>query len=183
VRNRASITPCKQSIGPGCTNRSVGAGHAWCALRAIVALGAAVFCVGCVTPPDISITAVNVVEVGQEASEVSIMMSLENASEVPIKLDMWDYRFAIGGHSYSGQWSAGLTIPPKQTVTTSIPAVLPTAAAVSATSSWRVGGSVTFLAPSRLAEVLFELGLNRPSASFNGAGTTVGSGGPAPSAG
>lgn len=186
----APFTPCKRSIPAGCTNRAVraasdpsGGARSWRhSARLLASLMGAALCAGCVAPPEISVTAANLVEVGEDASEFSIEMSLENTSEVPIKLDMWDYRFTIGSNSYSGRWSAALTIPPTQKVIATIPAVLPNSTGIAAESSWRVGGDVTFLAPSRLAEVLFELGLNRPTASFSGSGTAIGKGGTIPSA-
>ena len=41
---------------------------------------------------------------------------------------------------------------------------------------------MTFLAPSRLAEVLYEIGLSRPTQTFSGSGTGAGRGGEVPSA-
>jgi len=138
---------------------------------------------GCVSAPDISISSVDVVEIGEAATELAVRIDLENPNDVPVKLDMWDYRFSIGSDAYSGRWSAGITVPPKEKVTASIPAVVPNSSTPGPASAWRTSGSVTFLAPSRLAEALFELGLNRPSASFSGNGTSIGSAGAPPNAG
>jgi len=181
ARRREPTTTCKQWPSSGCTEfpvRATNDGTARLAVSAALLLMAA----GCVAPPQISVTDVAVVEVGEEASQLAIRVTLENNDDVPVKLDMWDYRFTMGSQSYAGRWSAGITLPPKQTVSASIPAVVGQSASLGSGSAWQVGGHVTFLAPSRLAEALFELGLNRPSASFSGRGDTIGQGGEIPSA-
>ncbi len=130
--------------------------------------------------PVITVTAVDVVEVGEEASELAIRLELHNDADVPVKLDMWSYGLQAANARYSGRWSAGITVPPQETVKASIPAVIPNSASPGPSCAWTSSGSVTFLAPSRLAEVLFELGLNRPSTSFSGSGASMGAGGPVP---
>ena len=178
-------TTCKRCPASGCTENSVDeAGRGATPLRgglavlSLLTLGAML--PGCVAPPDISIDAVDVVEVGESTVELAIRVVLENREDVPVKLDMWDYHLDSCSGRYQGRWSAGLTIPPNETVRTSIPAVVPGGAMGTPSCTWRSGGSVTFMAPSRLAEVLFELGLNRPSASFSGTGDALGRGGPVP---
>lgn len=127
-------------------------------------------------------TSVDVVEVGEAATELAIRIELKNNSDAPVKLDIWDYRMTACGGSYSGRWSAGITLPPEQVVKASIPAVVPGTDLPIDTCAWSTGGHVTYLTPSRLAEMLFELGLNRPTASFSQSGATLGTGGPVPSA-
>lgn len=127
-------------------------------------------------------TSVDLVEIGEDATEVAIRLELHNAADVPVKLEMWSYSLSASGERYSGRWSAGITVPAGETVSAAIPAVLPNSASPGPASAWRTSGWVTYLAPSRLAEVLFELGLNRPSQSFSGSGDGMGMGGTVPPA-
>lgn len=151
---------------------------ATCAVAQAVLAVVLVFAVGCVPSPKITVTSVDLVEVGEEASELAIRLSLHNDADVPVKLDMWSYHLQAAGATYSGRWSAGITVPPMETVNASIPAVIPNSASPGPKCAWSSGGSVTYLAPSRIAEVLFELGLNRPSTTFSGRGDSMGVGAP-----
>lgn len=154
--------------------------HATRALRAAAWIGCAGLASACVPSPQITVTGVDVVEIGEDASELAIRMTLKNDADVPVKLDIWSYSLQAAGARYSGRWSAGITIPPQESVSASIPAVIPNSASPGPNCAWTSGGTVTFLAPSRLAEVLFELGLNRPSTGFSGSGESMGTGGPVP---
>lgn len=137
---------------------------------------------GCVPSPEIRVQRVDLVEVGEDASELAIHLELHNKADVPVKLEIWDYSLSAAATRYAGRWSAGITIPPGETMNAVIPAVLPNAASPGPTTAWSASGSVTYLAPSRLAEALFELGLNRPSQSFSGRGDGIGTGGQVPRA-
>ena len=138
---------------------------------------------GCAVPPQITVRSVDVVAQGQNAVQVAIRMDMRNDSDEPVKLDMWEYSLTGAGQRvYSGRWSAGMTLPPRETVVASIPAVVPGAVPPGEGWAWSTSGNVTFLAPSRLAEVLYEIGLSRPTQTFSGSGTGAGRGGEVPSA-
>ncbi|MBM4112932.1 MAG: hypothetical protein FJ253_06095 [Phycisphaerae bacterium] len=170
------MTTCKHRVGSDHAALPAGAAALAATLAALAASS------GCVPSPKITITSVDVVEVGEQASELAIRLTLLNDADVPVKLDMWSYHLRAAGATYSGRWSAGITVPAMETVNASIPAVIPNSASPGPGCAWTSGGSVTYLAPSRLAEVLFELGLNRPSTGFSGAGPSMGTGGPVPEA-
>ncbi len=138
----------------------------------------------CTTPPGVSISAVDVVEVGSGTSEVAIRFQLTNSTAVPIRIDTWEYTLRVRGQQvYSGEWVAAITIPPESRLLTAIPAVVPAASRPGPDSPWGVSGSVHYLETSRFSQLLFDLGLNRPSTSFSSTGAGMGSGGTIPSAG
>ena len=152
-------------------------------LRAAAAAALALLS-ACTTAPVINVTALDVVERGESTSEVAVRLEIQNLTGVPVRLDTWDYSLQVAGRGvYSGQWVAAITIPPESRVLTAIPAVVKNADLPGPAASWSVNGWIRYLEPTRFSQLLFDLGLNRPSALFGGRGTSVGSGGSVPSAG
>jgi len=138
----------------------------------------------CATPPVITVTGMDVVETGVNTSEVALRLEIQNTTGLPIRLDTWDYNLLVGeSQVYNGAWVASITIPPESRVLTAIPAVISNVDLPNANASWRVRGWIRYLEPNRFSQMLYDLGLNRPSAGFSGDGTKVGSGGSVPSAG
>lgn len=140
--------------------------------------------VGCGTPPGIRVTGVDVVERSQDSSEVAVRLEIQNPTGAPIRLDTWDYSLQVGGRTvYSGVWVASITVPPESRVLTAIPAVVPNADNPGEAAAWSVGGWIRYLEPTRFSQLLYDLGLNRPSTTFDGRGDRMGQGGSVPSAG
>ena len=84
---------------------------------------AAVLCLlcACTTPPGISVTTVDVVEVGKTANQIAIRIQLSNPTKVPIRIDTWNYSVRVREEQvYSGQWVAAITIPPESRLLTAI---------------------------------------------------------------
>ena len=153
------------------------------AISRILATSALALLAGCSTPPAIRVTAVDVVEVGASTSELAVRMEIQNPTGAPIRLDTWDYTLSVRGQQvYAGQWVASITIPPESRVLTAIPAVIPNAANPGPDAAWRVGGSIRYLEPARFSQMLYDIGLNRPSTGFGGDGAAMGKGGSVPSA-
>jgi hypothetical protein len=146
----------------------------------LVALGAIA---GCSTPPGIRVTGVDVVEVGADSSEVAVRLEIQNTTGEPIRLDTWDYTLDVRGQrAYSGVWVAAITVPPESRILTAIPATVPNAQLQSADAPWNASGWIRYLEPTRFSQMLYDLGLNRPSTTFGGSGDTMGKGGSVPSA-
>ena len=138
----------------------------------------------CTTPPGISVTTVDVVEVGSTANQVAIRVQLSNPTKVAIRIDTWKYSVRVRDEQvYSGEWVASITIPPESRLLTAIPAVVPLQSQPGPDSPWSVDGSLRYLETTRFSKLLFDLGLNRPSAPFTASGAGMGSGGTIPSAG
>lgn len=149
----------------------------------ILALATTLLATACSTPPAIRVTGVDVVETGASGCEVAVRMEIVNPTGAPIRLDTWDYSLSVRGQQvYSGQWVASITIPPESRVLTAIPAVVPAASNPGPDAAWRVGGWIRYLEPARFSQMLYDIGLNRPSTSFGGDGATMGKGGSVPSA-
>jgi hypothetical protein len=147
------------------------------ALLPVTGLGA------CTTPPAIRVLAVDVVEIGKETSEVAVRLEVANPTGLPIRIDTWQYGVDVRGRRvYSGEWVAAITVPAESRILTAIPAVVPNADSPGPDAAWRIDGSIRYLEPSRFSQLLYDLGLNRPSAGFSGDGTKMGSGGTIPSA-
>jgi hypothetical protein len=137
----------------------------------------------CSTPPGIRVTGVDVVEVGESTSEVAVRLEIQNPTAEPIRLDTWDYSLSVKGRQvYAGTWVAAITVPAESRILTAIPAVVPNASNPGPDAAWRVNGWIRYLEPTRFSQMLYDLGLNRPSAGFGGDGPTMGKGGSVPSA-
>ena len=127
---------------------------------------------------------VDVVEKGATTSELAVRLEIQNLTGEPIRLDTWEYNLQMQGQGvYSGQWVAAITIPAESRVLTAIPAVVNNGDLPTTDASWNVDGWIRYLEPTRFSQMLYDLGLNRPSTSFGGRGDKVGSGGSVPSAG
>jgi hypothetical protein len=139
---------------------------------------------GCGTPPGIRVTGVDVVERGESSCQVAVRLEIQNPTGAPIRLDTWDYSLQVRGRTvYSGVWVAAITVPAESRILTAIPAVVPLTDAPGADAAWSVGGWIRYLEPTRFSQMLFDLGLNRPSTLFDGRGQGMGQGGSVPSAG
>ncbi len=140
--------------------------------------------IGCSTPPGIRVTGVDVVESGESTLELAVRLELQNPTGYPIRIDTWDYNFQLSGQQvYSGVWVASITIPPESRVLTAIPAVVPRSSVTGPAADWNVAGWIRYLEPTRFSQMMYDIGLNRPTTTFGGTGSTVGSGGSVPSAG
>ena len=138
----------------------------------------------CTTPPGITVTAVDVVEVSETDTQVAIRVLLSNSTKVSIRIDTWTYSIRVRNNLvYSGEWVSAITIPPESRLLTAIPAVIPLQSQPGPDSPWSVDGTLRYLEPTRFSQLLYDLGLSRPTASFNSSGAGMGSGGTIPSAG
>jgi hypothetical protein len=150
----------------------------------LFACGVALALAACSTPPGIRVTGVDVVERSEQTSEVAVRLEIQNPTGVPIRLDTWDYSLQVRGRTvYSGVWVAAITVPPESRILTAIPAVIPNSDTPGADAAWSVNGWIRYLEPTRFSQMLYDLGLNRPSTLFDGRGQGMGQGGSVPSAG
>ncbi len=133
------------------------------------------------TPPRVSVRGVDLLAVGTDdppSARLGIDVQLENPTGKPIQLELYNYTFVVDGSSgrdsWSGEWSALRTLPAGETVDMVIPAVVPfTFAEEMETTRWRVSGWISYKAPGRLAQILFDTGFRRPEHGFSGQGTSI----------
>ncbi len=135
---------------------------------------------GCVfdTPPNVVVQDVSVSALGEGSPavvELDIDLKLENTTDDPIQLETFDYTLTTaGGDRWSGSWSALRTLPAKETFNMRIPAVIPDPfTSVDTDTSWRVEGTVSYKAPGRWAQILFDTGFRRPTHDFRGRGPAI----------
>lgn len=120
--------------------------------------------VGCASPA-ITVRNVSVQEETDQAVRLTVDVDLSNPADASMRLLQWNYTFSNASGSYSGTWEALTTLPPRTTVSKSIPVVLPS---VAGADSWNISGSLTYRSPSRVAEIFYDLGLWRPRTGFGG---------------
>ena len=138
------------------------------------------------TPPRVSVQGVNLLAVGTDvppSAKLGIDIQLENPTRKPIQLELYNYTLFVdtesGSNRWSGEWSALRTLPAGRTVDMVIPAVVPyDFAEAMETARWRVSGWISYKAPGRLAQILFDTGFRRPEHGFSGQGTAISKDGP-----
>ena len=135
---------------------------------------------GCVfdTPPGITVQQVGCTAVGTGDPgfvELGIDLLLETPTEEPIQLETFEYTFATkAGSRWTGQWSALRTLPAGDSVAMQIPAVIPDPfLPASEGTNWTISGTVSYKAPGRWAQILFDTGFRRPKGDFRGKGTEI----------
>lgn len=133
----------------------------------LVALASSLL-LGACSAPTISVGEATVVGRDAESVRLDVALSLTNPAAAPMPLLEWDYEVDGGGPPFDGAWSAMRTIPPGETVTVVIPAVVP-AAEFDPAAPIRVRGSVSYRSPDRFARIFEEFGIYRPRQSFAGA--------------
>ena len=133
------------------------------------------------TPPNVNVTGMHVLAVGASDSpsvKLGVDIQLQNPTDEPIQLEVYDYTVRVNAEGersqWSGTWSALRTLPPGKTVDMSIPAVVPyNFSEAPEKAEWRVSGSISYKAPGRLAQILFDTGFRRPEHQFNGRGVSI----------
>lgn len=113
----------------------------------------------CGTAPRVEIVeAVPVATIGTE-QEWALVLRVHNPKDAQLVLDGWTIE--AGGRRI--EWVATRTVPPREMIQESLPVVLP-----SSVGTWSVNGELTYVAPGRLNDILFDSGFSRPSVSFTG---------------
>lgn len=135
-------------------------------LGLVLGLAAALGLAGCASP-SIAVREVSLRDQTAEAVALDVQVELRNPADASMRLLQWDYTFSNASGSYSGTWEALTTLPPGETVTRTVPVVLPAAAG---TEQWSISGVLTYRSPSRIAEIVYDLGIWRPRTSFAASG-------------
>jgi hypothetical protein len=137
------------------------------------AVGAAFLC-GCAAGPSIEAVSARRVEQSAEGTAVRVLLELHNPNDAPVELTAWDYSLVLNDRTaYSGQWIASLTLPPKATMRTELPALVPATMGDPKDASWRIGGSLGYRATGSLDKLLYQLGINRLNTGFGSAGKGI----------
>ena len=149
-------------------------GTTW--LRWLVGGGLLALLTGCsVTPPAVRVSEATLIETTDEALQVDLRIDLVNANPDPLKLELLTYTFAIGGQTvFTGWRSAEATISAYGRRTPWIPAIVRYEQVdwveVPPSAEWSVQGTLIYVTPGQLAEILLDTGVRRPRVQFSGAG-------------
>lgn len=113
----------------------------------------------CGTAPRVEIVeAIPVATIGTD-QEWALVVRIHNPKDAQLVLDGWT--LDAGGRRI--EWIATRTVPPREMIQESLPVVLP-----SSVGAWSVSGELSYIAPGRLNDILFDSGFSRPSVSFAG---------------
>jgi LEA14-like dessication related protein len=146
----------------------------------LLLLGAMLACsAGCsrFSAPTVSVNEVSVIDATQDALALSFVMDLKNPNQAAVPLHEFRYTVSINGKEvYAGRRAGGATLSAVHTRQVLLPAVVPfdklgwNAQELPASMSYRVQGQLQFIAPNRLAQILFDTGVRKPKVSFKGRG-------------
>lgn len=129
--------------------------------------------------PQINITGVRLTETTDEAAALSFGLDLHNPNNEPLTLLEFEYDLVIDGKPvFEGKRAAETTLAARGSKSIAIPAVIPFEAAkwlegVPPSAEYRVAGKLRYLTPGKIFQVLFDLGVRRPTVGFSDAGVVA----------
>jgi hypothetical protein len=144
------------------------------AAAALLALGLAGGC-SSYRDPAIVVSETRLIETTDEAAAVGFALDLRNPNDEPLKLLQFEYDLLVNGVSaYSGIRSAQATLAANGARRLEVPAVIRfddvDAAAPPATLHYRLRGTLQYVTPGEIAQVLFDTGVRKPRAGFTAEG-------------
>ncbi len=127
--------------------------------------------------PVVTIVDATVTETSDKAIGLGLLLNLANSNSEPVELYEFTYGITINGSgTYRGRWAASATLPSNGSRQLVIPAVVRydqlgwTESSVPAEARFDVSGSLLYIAPGDIAEILFDTGVRKPTVSFSGQG-------------
>lgn len=155
-------------------------------LAALLAAAAAALagCIDLRPGPLVSVEGLRISKVGPDATEADLLVSVQSRIAETAPLDDFRYSFAIEGRTvFRGRWSALSAVPPDESISRTLPVVIPTDLLPPADPQrpdaerplrWSVSGSLGWEDPQRLSRILLDLGLPNPRSDFSGRGENIG---------
>lgn len=135
--------------------------------------------------PSIQLVDVRMVDRSDEAAAFHFDFDLENPNEEPIELREFRYTLSVDGtRVYEGRRAASTTLQPGTTNRVELPAAIRyalvnwQASTLPESVEYRLTGTLVYVTPGELAEVLLDTGVRRPTASFSTAGRLTFAAGP-----
>jgi hypothetical protein len=127
--------------------------------------------------PTIEVTGAELVEVSEEALAFAFTLDMQNPNREPLELIQFDYRLSVDGQSvYSGRRAAGASLSATGEQQVTIPAVVRhdqmgwDGGTVPSELKYALRGSVLYITPGEIAEILLDTGVRRPRAGFGASG-------------
>jgi len=154
------------------------------ALVGVVGTASTIMLGGCSTfrDPQVTIVSASVVETSDEAMTLHITADLANPNDESLQLLNFNYHVTVDGQRvFQGIRSAEATLGGNQQRQVTIPAVVrfvdvgwsPTA--VPADVEYAVSGTLQYITPGSIAQILFDSGVRKPRAGFRGTVATTAS--------
>jgi len=133
--------------------------------------------VGCTTykAPKLTVVDVLISEASDDAMVLMFLIDVENPNDVEIPLQEASYILSLDGHRvFSGNRSPQTTLHRLGTQRIELPAVIPIpedGPAPTGSHSYTLGGTLVYITPGEIAELLFDSKLRRPTVRFSDRGT------------
>lgn len=149
----------------------------WCPSRVFTLLLLAVFgLAGCMGSPHVVVDRAvwvsigdSKADIGDEASVLNIDMTLSNPNDQPIELREVQYRVSHQGREvYTGRRATHMTLLPGVTSQLALPVVIRGGREPAHTGQLNITGTMEYVETGRLALVMRDLGMPRPTAGFSG---------------
>jgi hypothetical protein len=135
----------------------------------------AVTLVGCATAeaPSVTMTSMTASFDEPDGAAMWFELTVVNTDTVDLPLAEARYSVSIGGRTvFRGVRSCEATAPARGVAVVRLPASAPDSAGVKPGDTVTIRGTLTYLTPSRLSEVLFDADIFRPEQGFT-AGATI----------
>jgi LEA14-like dessication related protein len=127
--------------------------------------------------PQIQVQSATIVQTTDDALVVAFDVLLSNPNSKPLELIEFNYVLHVDDAAvYSGRRDAQTTLPARGQWTLTIPAVVPFSdvpwdiASMPDQARYEMHGTLLYISPGALAEVLMDAGLYRPTTGFGAAG-------------
>jgi hypothetical protein len=125
-------------------------------------------------PPTIEVGEARLIDNGGEAARCEIDLALSNPGDEPLELLTFEYVVTINGESaYHGRRSAEATLSGEGVRVITLPAVVERsllARGEGGRTQWAISGSLLYVTPGRIAELLLDSGVRKPTVGFSGRG-------------
>lgn len=138
---------------------------------------------GCTVYKAPKFTVINAAATQRTGEGVAMLFTLDAQNENDVGLPLRDVEYTVeldGQRVFSGTRSAEATLRRLGTQQVMLPAVMrlsPGATPPAAPSRYRISGTVTYVTPGQIAEILFDTGVRVPKVGFSGSGELDFSGG------
>jgi len=120
------------------------------------------------TRPTVEVRGVEVRSNGPDGSVLAFTLVATNPGDEILPLKRVDYRVELNGREvYSGFRAPETTLSPNGVRTIVLPAAI-AGPLTAAPGDYRVEGTILYTKPGQIAELLFEAGIDRPRAPFQG---------------
>ena len=147
----------------------------------IFMLNAALVLAGCSSyqHPSVEVTGVRLGEVTDEAAALQFSVNMHNPNNEPLTLLEFEYGLHVDGRKvYEGKRAAETVLATRGSKQVTIPAIIRFDAteprwspeAMPDEAQFSLNGKLKYITPGKIAEVLFDLGVKRPTVQFSDEG-------------